>query len=1444
MTTAGFNARPNTKSLYCYSNYNNSNSNFHHTNTLNYPSNKPKTVEPRRRTNKSKSRDKEYLNSDTGFGFNYYLGGKSYSPYSKNNNNSQSNHEKGFESDQKSHYQKSANLKPISNKTSSNTKPNKTSSNFFSGKSSDQSNFNNVNANLFPEKDNKQSNNNESKMNNEIDKLLKYYMAQLNDNIDMNYDDEADLEEESSLDNANAFNDKNKQKQEEINLRKAALNKESKQPGKISLTKQQKDGNSKDKENMSNNATKNSNIGQTQSKFLSKNNSNSDLNFSKYNKSEKSNNLNQINNISEIKHKNSPIIHNNSNSLNQILDKNPKESNLSREMKGKRNSKETEKEDKEKESDKPEESSYNRNKVEEVLFSKPEEIIEEDEVLEKIDEDPSSKQVAVFGINNLKNKEERSSENEEKHPTPKQTIEENRNIYNDQIEEEVIEEEPDCNQSKKEGIALLSTDDNRPMKEAEKAKVLSPKKRNQEIMIENQESMKTPRTTEKPMDIKHESTEESNKTNINTYNTMSQEEQKTSNQKTEPGNNIFSMFEKLEVDEIEEYGKLDQQQVNPKRVSAKSKNAPGSSKIAKSKPEEESQPNIEEKRYSRNTKQEVVETEEDYGHIRIVKSFEEGEYRQNIDQFDVEYMSRCLGLAVLKHLENGQEKFHVVDILSEKTQKFNFFNSIYNSNFEYFRNFFDVEKEKLSNLQRLEVELLETNKANAGTNNEIGDPLLNKIKRKMNYCQDDEDELNKKLSMPKNKLEPIKNKGKDPNQSKNNLEHFNKVKEEFSKKEKQKIIEKSKENPENAFPPVNPNNSNSRKASAIDDSLGSITYNSQNYNNEEGRILPSLSVNTSHTKDSKNESFEKKTPIVNKNETNISYFGHMKFNDKEVDTKFPPKIDLPKISKSGGLDPLSAKVSGALRHTSDFMEFDKELKTIDDYFKNSKTEKYKNLSATTKNIMNQNLAMIQEINSVQYCKDQLLHTVNQNANKGEEVFTKSHTQNIKNSYNFINTNKAMDQVQAEEGGEPKEEEADYVDIMEKSVIDMFGVDKTAEEELMKNEYDIKDEIEEEKNEEDYEKSEDRIKEAESKTSNIAKTEENDNEEISNYGFDTEKEEQPKSKINYEDIQKQGDEAQENTIKITTESNLSNLDHEQVTDQSHPAKEAKEETHKKEKKKKDTPENLIKGKFSSIALESKEDTLKTFPKNSKSDSIDFSQLSPQNNKVIEEDIPIEENNLPELQDNHFESGFVESNYIIDIQDAEKLRAFLLKNAEIYDDDFDYKLSKIFHKRFVPPPDPSSIFEFCANVMIMTKMEKEVIIITLIYLERFIFNTGVLVTSRNWKRLVFTAMILASKIWDDDSFENNHFAQVFTHLSVGEINLLERTFLELINYKVYVKCSEYFKYFFIVKSIALKYNYDGVSLVPISLPKMMKLQEYAYQAQKKLRKRYVLNNSTSN
>jgi len=284
-------------------------------------------------------------------------------------------------------------------------------------------------------------------------------------------------------------------------------------------------------------------------------------------------------------------------------------------------------------------------------------------------------------------------------------------------------------------------------------------------------------------------------------------------------------------------------------------------------------------------------------------------------------------------------------------------------------------------------------------------------------------------------------------------------------------------------------------------------------------------------------------------------------------------------------------------------------------------------------------------------------------------------------------------------------------------------------------------------------------------------------------------------------------------------------------------------------------NEINNKFSSISNinsnANSKDLIKINEKKEKELEDDINQnlkideIIKNNNEQIKEELPPINQPNDILNKNNkevFESGSMESDYIIDVTTIDKFKSYLLKQAEVFDDDFIYSAMHIPTRKYVSPPDPQVVFEFCANIMILTKMEKEVIIITLLYLERFIFNTGLLLTSRNWRRIIFITMAIASKIWDDDSFENNHFAQVFKHLSIGEINLLERTFLELINYKVYVKCSEYFKYFFIIKSIALKYNYNGVEMIPISVERMMKIQEYAYQMQKRVRKKVNLSNST--
>ena len=54
-----------------------------------------------------------------------------------------------------------------------------------------------------------------------------------------------------------------------------------------------------------------------------------------------------------------------------------------------------------------------------------------------------------------------------------------------------------------------------------------------------------------------------------------------------------------------------------------------------------------------------------YDTLRLNKSAD-GEYlRQNMEQFDIEYMCRCLGLAIMKHIEEAKDKQHITDLIDD-----------------------------------------------------------------------------------------------------------------------------------------------------------------------------------------------------------------------------------------------------------------------------------------------------------------------------------------------------------------------------------------------------------------------------------------------------------------------------------------------------------------------------------------------------------------------------------------------------------------------------------------------------------------------------------------------------------------------------------------------------------------------------------------------------------
>lgn len=119
---------------------------------------------------------------------------------------------------------------------------------------------------------------------------------------------------------------------------------------------------------------------------------------------------------------------------------------------------------------------------------------------------------------------------------------------------------------------------------------------------------------------------------------------------------------------------------------------------------------------------------------------------------------------------------------------------------------------------------------------------------------------------------------------------------------------------------------------------------------------------------------------------------------------------------------------------------------------------------------------------------------------------------------------------------------------------------------------------------------------------------------------------------------------------------------------------------------------------------------------------------------------------------------------------------------------------------PYPSEADIYEYCRYVTQQCKMENEIPIICLVYLERLIMKTGILLTADNWRRLALICLTLGSKVWDDDSLENVHFPKVMADVSLKMVNTLEQTFLEFIDFDLVIKGSEYAKYYFILRSLS--------------------------------------------
>lgn len=132
-----------------------------------------------------------------------------------------------------------------------------------------------------------------------------------------------------------------------------------------------------------------------------------------------------------------------------------------------------------------------------------------------------------------------------------------------------------------------------------------------------------------------------------------------------------------------------------------------------------------------------------------------------------------------------------------------------------------------------------------------------------------------------------------------------------------------------------------------------------------------------------------------------------------------------------------------------------------------------------------------------------------------------------------------------------------------------------------------------------------------------------------------------------------------------------------------------------------------------------------------------------------------------------------------------------------------------------PSLEEITSFYRYAFHKAQMESDCIIMSLIYVERLLRETngGVRPNLRNWRSVLFSCMVMASKVWDDLSMWNKDFSKLFpkgVKFTLKRINELERALLTCLKYNVKVKASEYAKYYFLMRSMLIRSGLAGEEL----------------------------------
>jgi hypothetical protein len=114
--------------------------------------------------------------------------------------------------------------------------------------------------------------------------------------------------------------------------------------------------------------------------------------------------------------------------------------------------------------------------------------------------------------------------------------------------------------------------------------------------------------------------------------------------------------------------------------------------------------------------------------------------------------------------------------------------------------------------------------------------------------------------------------------------------------------------------------------------------------------------------------------------------------------------------------------------------------------------------------------------------------------------------------------------------------------------------------------------------------------------------------------------------------------------------------------------------------------------------------------------------------------------------------------------------------------------VFHAQKAPL---ISLHRYLERVLSFAPCSNSCFIIALIYIDRIIQNSDFILNSLSVHRMLITSVMLATKFFDDETFNNLYYAKV-GGLQVNEVNQLENKFLSLIGFSLTIRSEIFDRY----------------------------------------------------